>query len=78
MAKKSTEAALQERGRAFQLAIQNGFMSVNDQEAALLNCLRQTNYHGREMVIEFAKVSQRLNPWLRNADLSVNTRRFQS
>ena len=57
------ECAATNTTEAFRIARQCGFMALNDNERALIETLRWTTWHGRDMVYEFAIVAQRLNPW---------------
>lgn len=47
----------------FALARLQGWVSLRPQELELIELLRQTTYHGRDMVRETAIAMQRLHPW---------------
>lgn len=59
----------------FALAREMGWTSVNPEEKRLLDLLRHTTYHGRDMVREMAIAMQRLHPW-RETEPNANTEAF--
>jgi hypothetical protein len=44
-------------------ACELGFMHVNDKEKRLIELLRFTTYHGRNIVIDTAIAMRRIHPW---------------
>lgn len=70
MAKKHNPL-LEEQNRALTLAKSLGFVSVNEQERELLNLLRYTTYHGRNLVMETAIAMRCAHPW-RDTPNSLN------
>lgn len=54
--------------RALQIARRMGYVSVNDQERALINLLRYTTYHGRNLVMETAIAMRCAHPWRDSID----------
>lgn len=55
------------RGRLNAEAFKAGWMSVNDEERALIrDVLRWTSYHGRSIVYDVARQMQRAHPWNMN------------
>lgn len=59
----------------FALAKLQGWTSLNPQEKQLIDLLRNTTYHGRDMVKEMAIAMQRLHPW-RDTQPNANTEAF--
>lgn len=47
----------------FALAKELGWENLNDQELRLIKTLRNTTYHGRNLVVETADAMQRAHPW---------------
>lgn len=47
----------------FALAKELGWTSLNDQELRLIKKLRNTTYHGRNLVVETADAMHRAYPW---------------
>lgn len=48
---------------AFALAREMGWTCINDQEKHLIDLLRFTTYHGRNLVIETAIAMRNTHPW---------------
>lgn len=48
---------------AFALAKELGWTNLNDQELRLIKKLRNTTYHGRNLVVETADAMHRAYPW---------------
>lgn len=58
----------------FALAREMGWTSLNEQEKHLIDLLRFTTYHGRNLVIETAIAMRRTHPWSDHpAGQSTNT-----
>ncbi len=51
---------------ALSFARQSGWMALNKHEIALIETLRNTAYHGRNLVIETAEAMHRAYPWQSN------------
>ena len=60
-AKKSPSKAMVQE--VFALAKEFGWTHLNDQELRLIKTLRNTTYHGRNLVVETALAMQRAHPW---------------
>lgn len=48
----------------YAMARELGFMSVNKHEKELIELLRWTTYHGRNVVVDVAIAMRRSHPWL--------------
>lgn len=59
----------------FDLARLQGWTSLNPQELELIELLRKTTFHGRDMVREMAIAMHRLHPW-RDTQPNGNTEAF--
>lgn len=59
----------------FALARLQGWTSLQPKELELIELLRQTTWHGRDMVREMAIAMQRLHPW-RDTQPNGNTESF--
>lgn len=60
-AKKAPSKAMVQE--VFALAKELGWTNLNDQELRLIKTLRNTTYHGRNLVVETASAMQRAYPW---------------
>jgi len=60
----------------YAMAHELGWMSVNEREKKLIELLRWTTYHGRNVVVETALNMRRSRPWVQStadADMANNT-----
>ena len=48
----------------FALAREMGWTSLNPEEKRLIELLRRTTYHGRNLVVETAIAMRSANPWI--------------
>ena len=55
--------------RKMMLAKESGFMHLNPHEKQLIELLRWTTYHGRNVVIDVARAMRRSHPWTDGAGL---------
>lgn len=58
--KKPSQETVRE---VFALAKEFGWTHLNAQELRLIKTLRNTTYHGRNLVVETADAMQRAHPW---------------
>lgn len=63
MSKKSAAPSKSMVQEVFVLAQKLGWTNLNDQEQRLIEKLRNTTYHGRNLVVETADAMQRAHPW---------------
>jgi len=75
MSKKNAAPSKTMVQEVFALARLQGWTSLNPQEKELIELLRQTTWHGRDMVSEMAIAMQRLHPW-RDTQPNANTEAF--
>ncbi|MFZ2972299.1 MAG: hypothetical protein WA049_06640 [Ferribacterium limneticum] len=70
MARKNNQQH-EELIRALEIALAQGYVWINEQERELLNLLRFTTYHGRNLVMETAIAMRCTHPW-RDTPNSLN------
>lgn len=71
--KKPSQETVRE---VFALAKEFGWTHLNAQELRLIKTLRETTWHGRDLVSEIATAMQRAHPWLwdsKGTDFKSNT-----
>lgn len=64
---KSLQAAANE------LAIKQGWTSLNSHEKQLIDLLRYTSYHGRNIVMDVAMAMRRSHPWVDGSPANTMT-----
>lgn len=67
MTKKSTKPSKTMVREAHELAVLMGWRMLNKQEIALIELLRRTTYHGRNIVMDLAITTRRTHPWVDGA-----------
>lgn len=67
---KPSKALAQE---AYELAIKNGWTSLNSHEKQLIDLLRYTSYHGRNIVMDVAMAMRRSHPWVDGSPENTRT-----
>lgn len=75
MSKKNAAPSKTMVQEVFALARLQGWTSLRPQELELIELLRQTTYHGRDMVMEMAIAMHHLHPW-RDTQPNANTETF--
>lgn len=63
MSKKTAAPSKTMVREVFALGRKLGWTFLNDQEKRLIERLRNTTYHGRNLVVETADAMQRAHPW---------------
>lgn len=73
MTKKKSKPSKTAVNEVFALAKEMGWTHVNPQEKQLIELLRRTTYHGRNIVMDVAMTMRRSHPWVNGGPDNTKT-----